>query len=342
MEKDYPDTTSPFAEEGTKAHDLAEVHLRAGTDPATDEMGSFVQIYLDYVRNLPGTLLVEQRVDFSEWVPDAFGTADAIVMNGTHLHVVDLKYGRGVRVDAEDNPQALCYALGALTEYGFLYDFETVSVAIVQPRLDHISEWQISRGALLSWADYYLRPAAEAAEAENAARVPGEKQCQFCKAKGACRALAKHNIALASEGFSAVGNPIALKDTEALSLPEIAGILPHLDLLTSWAKAVSAHAYGASEVGGDVPGYKLVNGRSSRSWIDDAAAEAVLRRRLKVSGAYTKKLITPAAAEKALGKDHKILADHCQKTTGNPVLAKVSDKRPALDFNPAEGFSQVA
>lgn len=353
MEEGIPDQGSSFAAEGTAAHELAERCLNRGADAAEylgeeipvgdeifyveEEMVEAVQLYLDYVRDQRGDLLVEKRVDFSPWVPGGFGTADAIVLHAGTATVVDLKYGRGVKVDAEENPQAMAYALGALHGYDFLFECNTFKLVIVQPRLDHISEWEISRDDLLAWADNKLKPAAELALTDDAPFQPGESQCRFCKAKPVCRALAEHCQEVVMDGFSDQG-----KDPAKLSNDEVAELIPQLDLVTGWAKAVEAHALHQLETGEDIPGYKLVAGRSTRKWKDEAEAETALRKKLKVAQVFNKKLVSPPQAEKLLGKGHAILTEHVIKPEGKPALAPVSDKRPALDIDPSQGFDKVA
>ena len=349
-----------FAAEGTAAHELAERCLRQGANASdyrgealtadgfafdvTNEMVDAVQLYLDYVRDQPGRLLIEQQVDFSPWVPGGFGTADAVVLNEDVATIVDLKYGRGVKVEADNNPQAMCYALGAAYAYSFLFDIPTFRLVIVQPRLDHISAWEITTSDLLTWAEDVLKPAVEAALSEAPAFHPGEVQCRFCRAKGTCRALAKHSLAIASDGFEALGDPVKPTDLKQLSNGEIAALLPHLDLVADWIKAVEAIALSQLERGATVPGYKLVAGRSLRKWADEAEAEAALRAlpKLKVADIFTKKLISPAQAEKKLGKTHKLLAEHVVKPAGRPTLAPVSDTRPALEIDPTAGFDAAA
>ncbi len=358
MEAEMPEgkSDSPHIIEGNTAHALAEMALAndqnadayLGTRFNDDlihvdqEMAEYVQEYLDYVRGLGGKLLVEQRVDLTRWVPEGFGTADAVVFHEGTLHVVDLKYGKGVPVNAERNPQAMCYALGALNEYDFLFDIQTVCLVVHQPRLDSVSEWEISRDDLLAWGDDDLKPAAELALSDDAPFNPGEKQCRWCAAKPVCRALAEHNLAVASEGFSVVGDPIDPKDPNKLDNDEIASLLPNLDTLADWIKAVEAYALSQLERGEAVPGYKLVQGRSLRKWADEADAEAALRKKLKVADIFTKKLISPAQAEKKLGKAKTNIADLIVKPDGKPAIAPVSDKRPALEIDPTEGFSEVA
>ncbi len=357
MEADMPDESSAYALEGTVAHDLAERCLNAD-DPKDaesyrgqslrgieidDEMVESVQFYLDYVRDLKGQRFIERRVDFSPWVPEGFGTADAIVLQDGVATICDLKYGRGVKVDAENNPQAMLYALGALHEYDFLYEVHTFRLSIIQPRLDHVSEWDISRDDLLEWAENTVKPAALKAMSGDATLQPDEKACRFCKAKATCRALAEFNIQTATEGFKAIGDPIETVDPNKLTNEEIAELLPQLDMLANWVKAVEAYALGELEMGRDVPGYKLVEGRSIRKWLDENDVEAAMRKaKLKVADMFTKKLISPAQAEKKLGKSHPIIAEFVVKPEGKPTIAEISDKRPAIEINPLDGFKAVA
>lgn len=183
-EEGLPDTAGPFAEEGTRAHELAERALRGAGDvlAAHDDqsMADYVRVYVDLVTRLAqGADLfeIEQRVDYGEWVEGGFGTADALIVTGDTLRVIDLKYGRGVRVDAEDNPQGMLYALGAYAETRHIFEVRRVIITIVQPRLDHISEWEISIDDLLRWAEW-VKGRAEATAAPDAPRVPGESQCR--------------------------------------------------------------------------------------------------------------------------------------------------------------------
>jgi hypothetical protein len=357
-EATIPDTTSDYAREGSAAHALAEMCLTTGDNadifvgaapeaypdiPVTAEMADAVQAYVDYVRGLTGERFIEQRVDFSPWVPEGFGTVDAIVIDGDTLIVIDLKYGQGVRVDAEDNPQAKLYALGAVNDYGFIYPVANVRCVIVQPRLDHISEWDITRKQLERWGEE-IRPKAERALSENAPFHPSEAACRFCRAKATCRALAEANLKTAANDFATVEKPIEPKAVDGLSPDEIAAILPQLDLITGWIKAVKEHAIGEIEHGRAIPGHKLVAGRSLRQWDDAEAAEAALRavKKLKVADIFTKKLISPSQAEKLLGKKHKLLAEHVVKPQGKPTLAPETDSRPALAPDVEHDFEQVA
>lgn len=282
-------------------------------------------------------------MDFSDWVPGGFGTADAIVLNDGLVTVIDLKYGRGVRVDAEDNPQAMLYALGALSEFDFIYECKRFKLAIVQPRLDHISEWEISREDLEAWAEGPLSEAAQATVQDDAPLNPGEKQCKFCKGKASCRALADHCISVATDGFGVVGEPIKTLDIDSLSIPEVAKLLPQLDLIRDWAKSLEMRAFSELEAGRPVTGFKLVEGRSVRAWVDDDKANGALGRAgIAVADRFNKKLISPSQAEKLIGKDHNVFKKHVIKPPGKPTLAPESDKRSALEIDPTDGFKEVA
>lgn len=361
MEKDIPDTSSPYADEGSAAHALGELALTRGEacekfigqhDPEypdyifTKEMAEHVQVYVDYVNAITtgkAEAFIEQRVDFSDWVPEGFGTSDAIVINDGVMTVVDLKYGQGVRVDAPNNSQAMLYALGALADYGFIYEIDIVEIAIVQPRKDHISEWTIKASDLLEWAENEVKPRALEAVSDNAKLNPAPKACQFCKARDRCRALAEFNLDLISDGFDVIGKPIHLKATESLSNVELGKILPYADQITKWVKAIEAVALEQLEIGETIPGYKLVEGRSTRQWLSEEDAETAMRNaKVKVADMFTKKFISPAQAEKLLGKTHSILSEHVIKNKGKVTLAPESDKRPAIESNVTDGFEDVA
>lgn len=353
QEDGLPDTSSPYAQEGTWAHDLAEACLKEGANAdqvviaeghytdTPDQVQEYIQMYLDYVRSISGELFIEQRVDFSPWVPEGFGTADAIILNDGVAHVIDLKYGKGLKVDADENPQALLYALGTLNEYDYLYDVHTFKVVIVQPRLDHISEWEISRADLLKWAEL-AKAAAEAALSDDAPFNPGEKQCQWCKAKAFCKPRAEHNLKIASEGFEAIGDDIVPISRDQLSVEDIAALLPHFKEIANWMKDLEGHAYNLAMQGQDIPDHKLVEGRSLRKWLDEDAAEKKLKRDLGAANAYTKKILSPSQAEKAYGKDKDKLQELITKPSGKPTLVPASDKRPAIQVDTTEGFSAVA
>lgn len=351
MEQDYPDQDSPYALEGTCAHALAELALTNKVDAhrlvgmtmddapeveVTAEMCDYVQQYVDYVRSLPGHLYVEQRLDYSHVVPEGFGTADAAVLDedtGT-LYVVDLKYGMGVRVEADMNPQAMLYAIGALHAYSWMAEIKQIVCVIVQPRLDHISEWATDPATL----EYFGEEAAAAAKealSDNPPFSPGESQCRFCKASGNCKAQARSALETARTEFGDDGDLAAVHSLEG---DQLAWVLGRLKALQDWVKAVESRATTVIDAGGEVPGYKLVEGRSLRQWADERDVEVVLFDQLGYD-AFTRKLISPAQAEKALGKKNPLIADWVVKPPGKPTLVPTSDKRPAIRSSAERDFS---
>ena len=291
--------------------------------------------YADFVRSIKGHMLVEQRVDFSDWVPEGFGTADAVVMADSTLHVIDLKTGQGVRVDADMNSQLMLYALGSLVKFGLLFDFERINMVIHQPFLDHVSEFEISVDDLLLWADSEVKPAAELALTSDAPRVAGKDQCKWCKAKSRCREYASQAMKVVTDDFTGF-ETIEVKEAGDLSDTEIAAILEQKALVESLLKTIEETAISALMSGVEFPGFKLVAGRSLRKWRDEAEAETAIRKKLKVADAYTKKLISPAQAEKKLGKQHPLIDDLTVKPEGKPTLVPETDKRNALVFSTVE------
>jgi len=360
MEEGHPDTSSPFAEEGTAAHLMAEVSLNTSESAEktyadrdrfafdehdrrlvnkhwSEDMVGYVQEYLDYVRAVPGELFIEQRVDFSHVVPEGFGTADAVVYDADQerLTVCDLKYGTGVRVNAEQNSQLALYAIGAINDFAWLGDIKTVVLVVHQPRLDHVSEWETDPEWLEDLAQQ-AKTAADQALSTDPVFNPGEA-CTFCKAKGECRALRDKVAAEAFEVFDA--DDLKMKPVPTLSAEEIAQILPHTKMIANWLKAVESKAISEIDAGRDVPGYKLVEGRSQRRWADASQAEAALVGELD-DDAFDRKLISPASAEKLLGKDHPILAEQVTKPSGKPTLVPESDKRKPLPSSADRDFAE--
>lgn len=330
-EAGLPDRSSPFAEEGTLAHEIVERALRLGVDchEVCDrlDMAEPAQVYVDYVRALPGRHhFIETRVSFEEWVPGGFGTADSIVIDETTrtLHISDLKFGKGVRVDAENNPQALLYALGAFNTFGFVHDIARVKIAIIQPRIDHISEWEIGVIDLLRWGEI-ARAAAEETMKPNAPRLPGEKQCRFCKAKATCPALwKKTEQALLSEFEDLEFRPVNTLTDDQLRLA-----LEAKPLIEAWLSAVEKFVVERVVEGREFPGFKIVEGRSVRQWRDADVGPTL--EFLLGNDAYTRKIISPSQAEKLLGKAHKAkLEPLIIKPRGKPALVSERDPRPAI------------
>lgn len=353
--KDLPDTTSVYAEEGTAAHMLAEACLTQDKNAEAflgqefngftviPEMANHVQDYIDAVRARPGDHWIEVRVDFSDWVPDGFGTSDAVTIDQENhrLYVDDLKFGKGERVNAEFNEQGLLYALGAYSDYAHLYDIEEVVVGIHQPRLNHISEWSCNVDFLLQFADEAQHAALET-ENPKAPRIPGGKQCRWCRAKDNCLELADHNLELVAAEFNQLSeayvNPVAVN---GITDDELTHLLPQINLMKIWIKALEDRAFSTLEKGGNLPGYKLVEGRSYRRWINEEAAEQNLRRmKVKVGDLFPKKLISVAQAEKLVGRTRFAeLAEIVEKPAGKPTLVPASDKRPALE---GEAFQDLS
>lgn len=370
MESQYPDESSEFADQGTAAHELASMALLAGADAAAyagrriavghrtfevdGEMIDNVQTYIDAVMAAAQghELLVEQRVEFSQYVgfADQFGTSDVVILTEDEIQVHDLKYGRGVKVDAQDNEQLKLYALGALNEFGMLGDFTKVRMVIHQPRLDHVSEATCTVVELLEFADW-IKARAEHAMAlidvgvdETKDLTPGEKQCRFCAHKANCTALAQQNLNTVADDFVDMSRDIGVQlggATERITVADnqhIASLMPHLDMIESWCKAVRGRVESELLAGHDVPGYKLVEGRrGNRQWTNDEEAETALKAmRLKLEQMYDLKLISPTTAEKlhkagAIGpRQWPKLQSIITQAEGKPSVAPESDKRPAL------------
>ena len=338
------DETTTFAAEGTAAHALCEwkvrkaLKMRAGRRPTsdywTDEMEEFTDDYRDFIMDLVGqakqhckdpVTLIEQHLDFSCYVPDGFGTGDFLLVADKELNVVDFKYGRGVAVYADHNPQMMLYALGALNLFDCLYDIEQVTMTIFQPRLSSISTWTITATELYQWAEDVLKPKAELAAKGEGEFVSGS-WCRFCKARNTCRARAESFLELARMEFQ----PPAL-----LSDEEVAEVMEKADELSKWASDVMAYAQAeAIENGKHWDGYKLVEGRSVRKFSDEAKVEAAAKK-AGYTDIYNKSLITLTAFEKLMGKKTfaDVLGQYVTKPAGKLTLVPVSDKRPEVSVN---------
>lgn len=266
-------------------------------------------------------VLIEQRVDFSRWVEQGFGTSDAILISDGTLHVVDYKHGLGVLVEADNNPQMMCYALGALELFDALYDIDTVAMTVYQPRCQNVSTFEMSKDDLYRWADEVLKPTAELAFAGDGNFLCGE-WCGFCKAKHECRARAEANLMLAQYDFKL---PPLLEDTE------IEVILTRADQLVSWVNDIKEYALQQAISGKEWTGFKLVKGRSNRRYTDEAAVTQT------VTDAgfdpYERKLLGITAMQKLLGKSRfdELLSAYIEKPQGKPTLVPESDKRPVMN-----------
>ena len=335
------DKGSAYAAEGTAAHALAE-HCLLNSVSCSDCIGKvfegytvdnymaeYVQQYVDYVRQFSGQHFYEVRVDFNPWVPEGFGTSDAIIIDGSTLRIIDLKYGQGVEVYADNNSQAQLYALGALNDFGDFAEIEQIEIAIVQPRRDHISEWSITKVDLLVFGEK-VKAAAKEALKPDAKRTAGEKQCQWCSAKAICPALKEYTEQAILTAFDDI-SPAAMPPVDSLTDAQLTQALDAKKLIAGWLEAVEQHVTDKLNNGEPFNGYKLVEGRSTRQWADEAKAEQTLLQLADADSLYKKSFISVAQAEKLLGKKNAAaMADLVIKPSGKPTLAKADDPRPAI------------
>lgn len=338
-----PDAVSPYAQQGTDAHSLCEYLLltalgRNAKDPTEDltyydeEMQSCAESYRDFcleqIADAKKTcadpfVSVEQRLNFSRWVPEGFGTGDCVIVSDSLLHIVDFKYGLGVLVSAAKNTQLMCYALGAYDAFGSLYPIDRVKLSIFQPRREHFDTYEMPLSELLTWADEVLVPAARLAIEGNGDFKAGD-HCQFCKVKATCRERASYNMELARYEFT---NPDLLDDAD------ISEILSRVDSLVSWASDVKEYALTQALAGKHYEGFKVVEGRSTRKYSDEENVIEVVEH--AGFDPYEKKLkgITAMTSELGRKKFNELLGDLIYKPQGKPVLVEDTDKRP--EFNTA-------
>ena len=338
-----PDNGSIYAAEGSEAHELCECKLRQllgmeahnpldtpiglryydGTmEDAATGYAAFVLELLEEIRKTCSDpiVMVEQKLDYSRWVKDGYGTGDAVIVADGTLHVVDFKYGTGVPVSAEGNSQMCLYALGALDMFGELYDIDTVVTTIYQPRLASISTDTISKDDLLDWAENTLRPLADQGY-KGEGDLNAGSWCRFCKLRNTCRKRAEANLAVAQHDF---------KLPPTLSDEEIAVILDKLDDLIGWASDIKEYALNAALLGKHFDGWKLVEGRSNRRYTDEAAVAQIVSETGR--DPYEHKLLGITAMEKLFGKKQfaTLLSDLVERPQGKPVLVPASDKRPEM------------
>lgn len=349
LEANVPDEGSSFALEGTLAHAYCAKKLKAYMDWPTDREDKEIALFSDYhsgemdeytdtyktivlekynaacVTTPDARLLVETRLDLTEHIPAAFGTADAIIIADGVMEVIDFKYGKGVRVSAERNPQMMIYALGAYDLFSFGYRIERVRMTIIQPRIDNLSEYELSVSELMAWVDEELTPKAKLAYEGYGPQEPGE-WCQFCKVKSSCRALTERCTTCAEN------HP----DPRLLSPEELAtAVLPMLPTIKTWLTGVEDYALQQALTGVQLPGWKIVEGRSVRKIVDpDAAAVALSKAGYNTVEIYKpQELRTITDLEKLVGKKNftAICGEYIDKPKGKPALAPESDKRPAID-----------
>lgn len=318
-------STSEYATEGVEAHRVAESILNNNPIPCTEEMGFYVQEYVDYVKSLGGKQLYEQQVILNDFIPNGKGTCDTIVIKDDHLIIVDLKYGAGVRVDAYKNPQLLLYALGAYSNYGMIYDVKKVTVVVHQPRLDHVSEYELSVSELLEFGNEIVRKVV-LVNSDNPVLTVGESQCRFCACKPVCKAIYEKTKSTVSFSSHETG----------LSDEELCGVIADKKLIVNWLESVEEHVKNRLLAGSEFEGYKLVEGRGSRGWSNELDAETVLKSELGDS-AYIKKLLSVAQAEKKLGKARKELIEPLVvKSAGKPKLVTSNSSGDRVNVVPTD------
>jgi hypothetical protein len=335
---------SPYAQEGTDAHTLCQFKLEQALglnpkDPTEDlefydgemencaeEYASFVMEQLEDAKRYCSdpVILIEQHLDFSKYVENGFGTGDCVIVADRILHIIDYKHGLGILVSANENPQMMCYALGAIELFDSLYDIDTIKMTIFQPRRDNISTYTISKEELLKWGNEVLSPIAKLAYAGEGEFKAGE-HCQFCKIKATCRKRAEYNLELAKYDFEMPAN---------LDKTEISVILSKADNLVEWVNDIKDYALQQALNGTKYDGFKVVEGRSTRKFTDEqAVADAVI-----AAGyyPYETKLLGVTAMTSVLGKKRfeEILGNLVIKAPGKPTLVPESDKRP--EFNTAQ------
>lgn len=346
-------TNSEYAAEGTLAHELAELLLTSflkRQEPSayaikaiesnqlyTPDMPDYVAQYVEYCQGAYSELLklypdtemrVESKLDLSRYVPESFGTADCIVVGGDTMEVIDLKYGKGVVVYADNNPQLKLYALGAYDLLGMLYDIKTVRLTIVQPRLDSISSWELSLDDLLDWAENELREKAHLAYTGQGEPTIGT-WCKFCSVKSRCTALYQEALDVADNDFE--------DDPRIMTDEQVSDILSRSDLITDFLDAVKEYALNQALEGKSWPNFKLVEGRSVRKFgAEDSVIAAVLEESfpdVPREEFYTSKIKGITDLEKLLGKKKftEMLGDYIVKPAGKPTLVSAADKRPAID-----------
>lgn len=356
-EKFDESSTSTFAAEGTLAHEFGDVNLRFKNGEITektlnselkklrkdknytDEMEGEVDKYVEIVteafavakaRTPDAKLLIEERVDFSHLVEKGFGTGDVCIVADGFLDVIDLKYGKGVKVDADNNPQLMLYGSGALRNFEMMYDdIHTVNLVIVQPRLDHLSEWKISTEKLIEWGEKEVKPKAAKAYQGKGVQKAGD-HCKWCKVKAVCATLAAKNVKLAQHDF---------KDPHLLTESQVIEVYKQQPMLVDWVNSVAKYLLDEAVKGKKWPGLKLVEGRSNRKWSDEEKVKEALTDNLFDEKDFTTtKLQGITAVEKLVGKSEfpTILGNLVIKPQGKPTLVPMSDKRPAMGIEQAK------
>jgi hypothetical protein len=369
---DIPNESSVYAMEGTAAHGVAEECERLGvradhflgwtirvdrSDGKQDfvcdqEMVDGVNAFLDYCDDLPGISLNEMMVKYTDWVDDGFGTLDRAKIDGTTVHIVDFKYGKGVEVAAHDNSQLKIYAAGFFQEWAWAFpDIENVVLHIVQPRIHHFDSYATTYAKILAWMASDVASAAKRTKASRPPFKAGE-WCRFCKIRATCMVKASYVMEAVTGEFDELEDLDAAIDKEPLTVAmlsneQIARILPKLGSVESWCKAIKAHAAAEVAAARPVGNYKLVEGRSNRVWgatpeeVNLAVGAAAIPDFDPAALWEEPELVSPAKAEKILGKNKSILKPLIVKPPGKPTLVPGDDARPAMTIDPAEVFDNL-
>lgn len=337
----YTNEDTEYTQEGTLAHEVAEWVASGAAktkrfdkgrdDGVTAEMVECASAYHDYIleqmKSPDAVVLLENRVDFSPWVPDGFGTADCIILQGDTMDVIDYKYGVGVPVSAVDNPQEKLYGLGALNDYGFAYDVKKVRLHIFQPRINNVSVDELTVDELLTWAEKVVKPTAEKAY-EGKGNYSAGAHCKFCPHAGKCRTLSKTCTEFVTVHDLRVGVPV-------LAPHEVAEVLRMKPLIELWLRRIDDQALTSMLNGEQVPGYKVVEGKQgNRKWSDELKVVGALKAAGYSTEDFTEtKLLSPSAMDKALGKKKatELLEGFIDRAPGKPTIVPDTDKRPAYD-----------
>jgi len=344
LEETLPETESGYANEGRLAHAIAELRLKKQYTPMkksefekklnelksdplfTNEMMNYIDVYVDYINSITYSftnqpyIAIEKRLDYSDYAPEGFGTGDCIIINNNELYIIDFKYGKGVPVSAEKNPQMMLYALGACSESSFLFNIELVKMIIVQPRIDNISIYTMQIDELLAWGES-IKPIAQKAYNGEGKFVIGE-HCRFCRAKALCRARAEFNTSIDTS-----------KSPELLTDEEIGQILTKAQDIKAWLSDLEEYALGAILNGKMITGWKVVEGRSTRQFADtDKAFEILKQNGIDEAVLYERKPVTLTQVEKLLSKSKfaELLSEYVIRPEGKPTLVPESDKREPL------------
>lgn len=360
LEAEHDDTSSDFADEGTLAHKLGEWMIKhrlnlinlsvfktklasiSKNKHYNDSMYEYCDQYAVFVmekynaaleKDPNAKIFLEVIIDLTEYIPEGFGTGDVIIVTSETVEIIDLKYGKGVKVDAIENKQMMLYALGILNIYNLVYDIDTVIMTIYQPRIDNFSTWELSAKKLLAWAERYLRKQAKLAWEGKGEFKPG-KHCQFCRVRTTCKANAEFQMQLAEWEF---------KESPYLTLEEIAVILEQSELFISWVNSIKDHALKEALAGKKIPGHKLVTGRSTRVITEVERVKKIFQKKGYEDFDYlsTPQLLGITALEKRFGAAglQKLIGKYIDKPDGKPALVSEDDSRP--EYNSAEKAKQI-